>query len=89
MPRLDAALAQCAASEASIMRASTGCVLGLGTLLLLTWINPTPVPRVAAQDVQAEAPGAMFQAQCASCHVTPDPRVATDRAFILQLQETA
>lgn len=71
------------------MRASTGCVLGVGALLLLTQVNPTPFPRVAAQDVPPEAPGAMFQAQCASCHVTPDPRVATDRAFIRQLQETA
>lgn len=72
------------------MRASTGCALGVGAFLLLTQVNSTaPVARVAAQDPRPDAPGALFQAQCASCHVTPDPRVATDRAFIRQLQETA
>lgn len=60
-----------------------------------------PSVRVAAQDHgggghgrrggdrPATDVGGLFREQCASCHVTPDPGVATDRAYIRQLQETA
>lgn len=73
------------------MRASTGWAVAVaGALTGLVVAPGGPVARVVAQDHgQTGGPGALFSAQCASCHVTPDPRVATDQAYIRQLQETA
>lgn len=75
-----------------------GWILGLGGLVVVGLMSPPgPIARVVAQDghgrghggAAASEPAALFSTQCASCHVTPDPTVATDRAYIRQLQETA
>lgn len=78
------------------MRRSTPWMVFAGGLAAVALLVPAgPLARVGAQDRQADGGDhasesrALFSAQCASCHVTPDPRVATDRAFIRQLQETA
>lgn len=76
------------------MRPSLACLV-VAAAAAATLLLPTgPAPRAIAQDLHGDAepladPGALFREQCASCHVTPDPRVATDLAFIRQLQETA
>ncbi len=79
------------------MRSTTAtllCASGLAALALLAPGGPSG--RAVAQDLglhgdegRVDDPRALFREQCASCHVTPDPRVATDLAFIRQLQETA
>ncbi|MBX3465480.1 MAG: hypothetical protein KF878_01110 [Planctomycetes bacterium] len=80
------------------MRRWLAWVGGLGCLMLALAFPSTqgPVARAVAQDRHggshggpATDVGALFRQQCASCHVTPDPGVATDRAYIRQLQETA
>lgn len=35
-----------------------------------------------------ETAAQLFERNCSSCHVPPDPRFATDRAWIHQLSET-
>lgn len=77
------------------MRALITCsVTGLGVLLALVLAPHGSASRATAQDLREGAAGAvdaraLFAEQCASCHVTPDPKVATDLAFLRQLQETA
>lgn len=79
------------------MRVSLGgllCVGGLAAAMVVA--PPARVGRVVAQEHGgghaeggATDPGALFARQCASCHVTPDPAVETDRAYVRQLTETA
>lgn len=70
-------------------------LIALSTVLLasLAYLaSPlAPTARVVAQeDRGADAsPARLFEQSCASCHFTPDPKVATDQAWIRQLQETA
>jgi hypothetical protein len=79
------------------MRYSGRLALCLGGLMALLLV---PAARVDGQDhdkghrphgggAPADDVRVLFSKRCASCHVTPDPTVATDRAFIRQLQETA
>ena len=44
-------------------------------------------PKVSA-DLVAET-GAKFRKNCMSCHVVPDLRIASDRAWLSQIRETA
>lgn len=76
------------------MRSSVTCVVGVLGVSAMLVAPRGPAARAIAQDHHgggghAGAAGALFREQCASCHVTPDPNVATDLAFIRQLQETA
>ena len=36
-----------------------------------------------------ESAGTLFSQRCASCHTVPDPQIATDRAWLDQVNRTA
>ncbi len=60
-------------------------VLAVGLLVALG-------PGATAQEgVRNNLPpaGRIFHAQCADCHVVPDTRFATDRAWLEQIKDTA
>jgi len=38
---------------------------------------------------EALSAGKVFQNRCASCHIIPDPAVATDRSWIDQVNRTS
>ncbi len=65
----------------------------LRTTLVFGLLAPALLRAAAFDDDQA-APtakqlGALFSANCASCHQAPDTSFAVDRAWITQLADTA
>ena len=36
-----------------------------------------------------ESAGTLFSQRCANCHTVPDPKIATDRAWLDQVNRTA
>ncbi len=64
----------------------------IGALLLLlaalgTGVAAHAQERDSAPDAAHSA--AMFTKQCASCHTAPDSKLATDRAWLKQVADTA
>lgn len=50
----------------------------------------TTSPTVTGQKPSAiKSAGKVFQNRCASCHIIPDPAVATDRSWIDQVNRTS
>ena len=57
-------------------------LIGLGAALALL---DAPASRAGAPD----SAGEMFAQRCANCHPVPDPKIATDRAWLDQVNRTA
>ncbi|MFT4550151.1 MAG: hypothetical protein ACI8XO_004858 [Verrucomicrobiales bacterium] len=70
--------------HANIIKAVTLPLAATGVVLLL--IAPSTL-RAEDKKLIREA-GAHFQQTCSSCHVPPDLRFATDRAWLGQILET-
>jgi mono/diheme cytochrome c family protein len=50
---------------------------------------PARAQAPAAGDAAPADAGELFQSRCAACHVAPDQRFETDRAWIEQVRDTA
>ena len=67
-----------------IMRNTVGLVAAvLLASVAIGWADEEPKPEGAA------AARGVFEKRCASCHVVPDLRFATDRAWLERIRSTA
>lgn len=57
-------------------------LIGLGAAFALL---DAPPSRAGAPESSAR----LFSERCASCHTVPDPKIATDRAWLDQVNRTA
>lgn len=62
------------------------CSAALGSLLFPASLSAQSHGQSKGKPAEV---GKLFQSQCMSCHLPPDPGFPTDRAWLNQIQDTA